>query len=121
MFEFKKPNLTTNKIITVTFNDVDTKLRVLREKNKIKVNNGVFFNSTLTPTNGYYMRKAKFLTKGTNLKPKFFDGAVHIKMLNGNSMLIQSEDNLSELKKRIDEQTANTNENSPDPMDVPDE
>ena len=117
--EIKKP--TPSRILTVTFDDVETKLRVLREKNKIKDNNGVFFNITLTPSNGYLMRKAKYLTKGTNLKTNFFDGAVHVKITDGSFMLIQSEENLIELKKLIDEQTTRTNESSPQPMDVPDQ
>lgn len=120
-FDIKKTNSLTNKILTVKFDDVDTKLRVLREKNKIKANNGVFFNATLTPSNGYYMRKAKYLTKGSKIKPKFYDGAVHVKIPNGNIMLIQSEDNLEELKKLIDEQPAIVTESNPQPMDVLDE
>ena len=120
-FEIKKTNSITNKIITVTFDDVDTKLRVLREKNKIKENNGIFFNVTLTPSNGYFMRKTKYLTKGTNIKPNFYDGAVHVKIPNGNTLIIQSEENLKELKKFIDEQPAMSNDNNPQPMDVLDQ
>lgn len=122
--EIKKP--IPRKILTVIFDDVDTKLRVIREKSKIKENNGVFFNITLTPSNGYFMRKTKFLTKGTNLQTNFFDGAVHVKTPDGNSMTIQNEENLIQLKKLIDQQPTHidnnnnhNNDNIPQPMDIP--
>lgn len=100
--DIQKSNTITNKLLTVTFDDVDTKARVMREKNKIKSNSGVFFNNTLTPSNGYFMRKAKFITKGTELKPILFDGAVHVKIQERNTIMIQSEDDLIELKKIVE-------------------
>ncbi|KAL7016115.1 hypothetical protein ACKWTF_009849 [Chironomus riparius] len=114
--EIKKPMSKT--ILTVTFDDVETKMRIMREKSKIKINNGIFFNYTLTPSNGYYLRKAKYITKAYNIRPNFYDGAVHVKIPNGNSLIIQSEENLKELKKFFDEQPTNANEDSPQQMDV---
>lgn len=107
--EFKKSNNNniTNKILTVMFNEIDTKIRVMHQKNKIKDNRGIFFSITLTPANGYYMRKSKYITKGTNIKPMFYDGAVHVKIREGNIMVIQSEDNLVTLKKCIEETSSN--------------
>jgi hypothetical protein len=103
LYEVKKPNLNANKILTVTFEDVETKWRVMREKNKIKESNGIFFNATLTPANGYFMRKARYLTKGFAIKPKFYDGAVHVTISEGNTIMIQSEESLSELKKQLED------------------
>ena len=40
---------------------------------------------------------------------------------NGNTLIIQSEENLKELKKFIDEQPAMSNDNNPQPMDVLDQ
>ncbi|KAL7024635.1 hypothetical protein ACKWTF_013140 [Chironomus riparius] len=117
LVEIKKPVI--KKILTVTFDDADTKLRVLREKSKVQSHNGVFFNMTLTPSNGYYLRKAKYLLKGMNIKPNFYDGAVQVKFPTGNKLIIQSDENLKELKKFIDEQPAATNNDDPHPMDVP--
>lgn len=102
----KKPNSNTNKLLTVTFEDMDTKIRILREKTKIKDARGIFFSPTLTPENGYFMRKAKYITKGTNIKPSFHDGAVHVKINEKNVMIINDEENLNELKNYIDQQAA---------------
>lgn len=113
--DIKKPNSVINKILIVTFDDIDTKLRVMHEKNKIKQINGIFFNSTLTPANGYYMRKARYITKGTTLKIKFFDGAVKVKINDGNDMIIQSEESLQELKKFVDKNQVDMNMNQESP------
>ena len=103
LYEIKKPNISSSKILTVTFGDIDTKVRIMREKNKIKVNNGIFFNITLTPENGYFMRKAKYITKGTKVQPKFYDNAVVVKFDEKNTLIIQNEENLTDLKNAIDE------------------
>lgn len=101
--DIKKSNTKINKLLTVTFDDVDTKVRIMHEKTKIKINNGVFFNNTLTPSNGYYMRKAKFITKGTDLKPVLYDGAIYVKIQDRKTIMIQSEDDLIELKKIVED------------------
>jgi vacuolar-type H+-ATPase subunit I/STV1 len=119
--EIKKPNANSTNILTVTFEDVETKMRVMREKNKIKETKGIFFNITLTPENGYYWRKAKFITKGTNLKPKFFDSAVHVQINEGSTMIIQNEENLKELQKLIDELPANLHTANPQLTNVQDQ
>lgn len=112
-FVIKKPNSSTNKILTVTFDDIETKLRVMREKSKIKDSKGVFFNITLTPENGYYLRKAKYITKGTTLKPKFFDGGVHVQTANGTDLIVQSEENLTELANMVEELSRDAAQNIP--------
>lgn len=114
---FKKPNTNTNtntKILTVTFDDIDTKIRVMREKNKIKETKDIYFNITLTPENGYCFRKAKFITKGTTLKPKFYDGAVHVCAGEGIDMIIQNDENLMELKKIVEDMSLVHESNVPE-------
>lgn len=119
--EIKRPNLNSTNILTVTFDDVDTKIRVMREKNKIRETNGIFFNSTLTSENGYFLRKAKYMTKGSDFKPKFYDGAVHVQITEGNVLIIQNEENLMELKRIIDESRANKSIMNTQPSNVPDQ
>lgn len=90
----------------------------MREKNTIKETNGIFFNITLTSENGYYLRKAKYITKGSKFKPKFYDGAVHVQIQAGTDLIIQNEENLKELKRFIDESTADRSVANPQSTNV---
>ncbi|KAG5685129.1 hypothetical protein PVAND_014324 [Polypedilum vanderplanki] len=64
--------------ILVIFNEMKKKVEVMKMKSKIKDNNNIFFNISLTPTNAFIMRKAKQLTKGRNLKVFFKDNGVKV-------------------------------------------
>lgn len=52
------------------------------------------------------MKKTKYLTKGTNIKRSFYDGAENIKLQDGIVIIVNDEENMIDLKMYINEHSA---------------
>lgn len=87
------------KILTATFADRRIKFRVLQEKKNVMDSNDIFFNNSMTPTNQFFMRKAKKIVKPAKLRIVFYENAVRVKKLDGSEIVLSSEDNLKELEE----------------------
>jgi hypothetical protein len=101
----------------VTFNSKSAKIRVMKEKFKVKVNNDIFFGTSLTPQNRYLLRKAKFIAKNKKLKTVFYDGLVRVKMSDDSEMTIDNENCLKELEKLVAQMPSSSsaeNDETPD-------
>lgn len=89
-------------ILIVQFKEFETKLKVLRSKKNIK-DSKIYFNATLTPLNKYFLMNAKKVARNAGLKTFFTSGKVHVEKPDKKTIIIQSDDDLNELKLYVNE------------------
>lgn len=99
----KKGKVTNHTILSVRFTDFETKLKVLREKRKIKDDSKIFFNASLTSFNRFIMSSAKKIASRKNLKVFLKNGKVNVEKLDKKLMQIESEEQLTELEGYVDQ------------------
>lgn len=85
-------------IVTVTFKDLDTKLKVMKAKFYVHDTRKIFFNVTMTATNSYYDRKCRKIATPKGLKTYFSGGFVRVKLQDGKNMVIDDDQKLKDLE-----------------------
>lgn len=88
-----------HQIITVEFNDFETKLRVLKEKRRSTQKNGIYFDDALTPTNKFLIGKAKKLAKEKNFMMYFSNNRINVKKSESKIKWIENESDLQEVRE----------------------
>ncbi|KAG5666481.1 hypothetical protein PVAND_014508 [Polypedilum vanderplanki] len=87
--------------LCVHFYELNKKVTIMQQKNKIKEHRDIYFNIALTHTNNYLLRRAKYITKGNNLRTGFYDCVVRVKKADGKDIPIYCENDLDELSKYV--------------------
>lgn len=98
-----KPHDSTNEarkkpIITVEFNDFETKIRVMKEKRKSNIRNGIYFNDSLTPTNKFLIGKARKIAKEKNFLMYMSNNRINVKKSDTRIKWIEDEADLNEIQ-----------------------
>jgi len=98
-----KPDDSTNEaqkkpIITVEFNDFETKIRVMKEKRKSNIRNGIYFNDSLTPTNRFLIGKARKIAKEKNFLMYMSNNRINVKKSDTRIKWIEDEADLNEIQ-----------------------
>lgn len=86
------------QIINVEFKDFDTKVKVIRDKKKSKIRNGIFFDEALTPTNKFLIGKAKKMAKEKNFMVYLNNNRINIKKSENQIKWIEDEKDLEDVK-----------------------
>jgi hypothetical protein len=86
------------QIITVELNDLDTKIRIMKEKKKSKINNGIYFDDSLTPTNRFLIGKAKKIAKEKNFMMYMSNNRINVKKSDKEIKWIEDEADLNEIR-----------------------
>jgi len=77
--KYRNGKAETKTLIIVDFKDFGTKVRVMKEKRNSKINNGVFFDNSLTAANRSMMGKVKKISKEKNFKTYMSNNRIHVK------------------------------------------
>lgn len=77
------------------FKDFGTKIRVMKEKRDSKINNGIFFDNCLTPTNRSMMGNVIKISKEKNFKTYMSNNRIHVKKSDNK---VQTVETASDLK-----------------------
>lgn len=99
-------------VVMVKFKDLETKLRVMKAKNKVRDTRGIYFSITMTKTNRYLDTKARLIARKKGLKTYFAGGFVRVKLPDEKIMIIDSSDKLKELEDYVNELPMNVSPNS---------
>ena len=88
-----------NQIMTVEFKEFETKLRILKEKRKSGIKNGIYFDDSLTPTNRFLIGKAKRIAKEKNFMLFMSNNRINVKKADKMIKWIEDESDLLEIEK----------------------
>ncbi|KAL7014653.1 hypothetical protein ACKWTF_002456 [Chironomus riparius] len=87
-----------SQIITVEFDNFETKIRILKEKKKSRIKNGIFFGDSLTPTNRFLIGKAKKIAKEKNFMVYMSNNRINVKKSDKEIKWIEDEADLNDIK-----------------------
>lgn len=111
----KKTKLASGHVMVIEFADFDTKLRVLKEKRQQKMKDGIFFDSSLTPTNGKLMGTARKIAREKNFKIYMNNNRIHVRKSNSEVKWIESEEDLEAVKLWLPNEDKRTQKTYNDP------
>lgn len=94
-------------ILTVVFKDFTKKIQVMKDKRESKKRGSIFFNIALTPSNRYYLHKAKEITEG-KMKIYFGKGNVRAVMNDKTELIVDDDRKIEELIKCMENMKSQT-------------
>ena len=90
------------KILIVIFSNINTKIRVMKEKRDTKTESSIYFNQSLTVINRSLIHKAKTIV-GRKLKVYFARGCVRVQKKDKSEIIVDEESKLDDVQKYFDQ------------------
>lgn len=91
----KNGSVVQASLIVVDFKDLQTKIRVLKEKRNCKSKKGIFFDNCYTPANRSLMGKVKKTAKEKNFKVYLNNNRIHVKKSDSQIQTVEIESDLN--------------------------
>ncbi|KAG5675189.1 hypothetical protein PVAND_005113 [Polypedilum vanderplanki] len=94
----KTQNSLKDKILQVKFKDFEEKLNIMKAKNRIPDNRGIFFNMSLTKINRRLMSEARKICKNKGFKINLNEGTSRAIAKDGKIFMLRDDDDLEKLR-----------------------
>jgi len=99
---FQCPNKKSGALVVVVeFLDLDTKIRVLKEKRNANNDRKIYFNNCLTPLNRYLMFKTRQVAKERNFRVFINGDQIHVKKDDQTKLIITDDSDIETIKNWI--------------------